>query len=123
MSWFSDQIASELAVHRQHAGEPAVYRRNGVDINVTAQPTQPERPANEERRMVVQSDSVDFLIGRSELTHNGTEFEPTIDHTITVTIGAVSLTYGVVELDGEQCWRWSDTGHSQYRIHAKLVRK
>ena len=115
MSKFEDRIAQQLARLRKFAGNPVVYRRGSQSATVTAVTGQTEYDATDDAGMPVAQTSRDFLIGTSDLVLGGVQIEPLAGDVIEQADGTKNKVLPV----NNHCWKWSDTGKSQRRIHTK----
>ena len=117
MSHFEDRIARGLQRVRQFAGNQVTYRRGAQSATVTAVTGQTEFDTLDDNGMPVKQIARDFLIATSELVLGGEPVEPQAGDLIEERDGTVNK---VLPVNGH-CWKWSDTGKTQRRIHTKEV--
>ena len=94
----------------------------GVDFidNVPATKGARKSRYDEESGAVIVSQSIDFLIDRSNLVLNSSEISPEPNDRIVVTENGKSEEYRVCEMDGD-CFYYSDRNQEVYRIHTSYV--
>lgn len=124
LSIFADMVSAGLDLVRGVAGECVTYDTGSHEYPINAVPADGERREDVGNRIALQSEDQDWLIGKEELTpclpQNGF---PREGHLIRRRLGNRLLTYSITAVPDGQCWRWSDTGHTQYRIHSKLIKQ
>lgn len=123
MSWFRNQIAAALGTIRELAGEPVTYGTGAATISIDlAVRGAGDQVEDEENRITIQADDLDWLIKRDYLVYMGTPITPAEGHTITCADAGHAVTYAATPGPNNQCWEWSDAGHTQYRIHTKKIK-
>lgn len=112
-----DQIAAALTKVRETCGDSITYSRGSQSLTVTeaVQSSTPFRITEVNGRSFVQR-STDWLVDVDALDILGL---PEIGDRITATINGSSKTFEVVEFNGEPCYRFSDQGRTQLRIHCQ----
>lgn len=117
MSTFADEIADALADVRAETGISATYLRGATEIDLTevGRGTKVFR-FTDEYQTTKRTETSDFFIEASQL-----DLEPTIGDRIQETVGDQLYTYELVSINNEPCFRWSDPGHTQLRIHTLKV--
>jgi hypothetical protein len=115
-SAFENAITAGLKMSRRVAGVSVTVTRGVTTITVdkAIQGQTQKRPLQENSETTV--DSADWFISVAEYTL-GT---PAVGDIITRVIDGTSYVYTVETPDyGMQCWDWSDTAKTQYRIHSR----
>lgn len=120
MSTFSEEIADALADLRSETGVSATYRRGDSEIPLTkvGRGTKTFRFVDE-RGTAKRIETSDFLIETAQLVLGGSVIEPRIGDRITETVAGQLVTYQVVSINKEPCFRWSDPDRTQMRIHTQ----
>lgn len=63
--------------------------------------------------------TVDFLIDPVDLHRDGVSLTPNEGHTILRS--NTGETHELLPVNGEPCWRWSDHGQTQLRLHTQKI--
>jgi hypothetical protein len=101
------------------AGVSVTYSRTGqTSLSLTVVPGRTVFASNQDGGARIEFGDRDYLIVASELTYG----EPALGDRIAETIDSVTTTFEVQTPNtGEPAWRWSDPGHTRWRIHTKQV--
>lgn len=120
---FSEIFSGALATLRGVAGETVTYTRGANSVTLSASLGNSRIEIMESSGAVTVVDSRDFLIAVEDLVLNSVAVTPRTGDTITETCGGITYVYRVLDLPTDQCYRFSDVGRTQFRIHTKLVSK
>jgi len=115
-SFHERALLSGLALARSVAGIAVTVTRDSTTINISKamQGQTSKQPLGDDTEITV--DTADWLIAVSDYTI-GT---PANGDIITRTLSGTTYTYTVETPDyAQQCWDWSDTSKTQYRIHSR----
>jgi len=98
-----------------HCSSPVEYRRppDAYTVNATYGKTDVE--VADESGLTITAGVWDFLILADAFLQEGFEPEPGD------VIAASGRRYEVMNLGGQDCWRWSDPYRQTYRIHTKDI--
>lgn len=117
MSGFTTAIGAALKAARALKAEPILYSDGNGTIPLTAAVGSTTfRQTTREGISEVQR-TTDFLIDPADLCRDGIRIEPDAGHTIIRT--GTGEQFEAMPINGEPCWRWSDTGQTQRRIHTQ----
>lgn len=120
---FSELFSGALATLRGVAGETVTYTRGVHSVELSATLGNSRIEILEASGSVTVVDARDFLIAVEDLVLNSVAVTPRPGDTIAEECGGITYTYRVLDLPTDQCYRFSDSGRTQFRIHAKLVSK
>lgn len=119
MSGFSTAIAAALKAARDLKAEPILYSDGNGTIPLTAAVGSTDfRQTSRDGVSEIQR-TTDFLIDPADLCRGGSRIDPDAGHTITRT--ETGERFEAMPVGGEPCWRWSDAGQSQLRIHTQKI--
>lgn len=111
-SWLPGQAA-------QVAGVTVTYTRGAVTRTVAALEGRTVFASQMDGGPRVEFGDRDYLIEAADLTAFG---DPQLGDRITETLNGVSRTWEVkTPGTGDPAWRWSDPGHTRYRVHTIQV--
>ncbi|WP_020473381.1 hypothetical protein [Zavarzinella formosa] len=105
---------------KKAAGVAVVYvqKSSGIRLPLTPIPGRTVFTSNLEDRARVEFGDRDYLIEAVDLATG----EPAIGDRVIETIDGATTTFEVMPTNtGEPAWRWSDPGHTRWRIHMKQV--
>jgi hypothetical protein len=114
---FSDQLAGGLAAIRSIAGDQVIYEGDAGQAIVSAVLGATRYEAEDANGVSVTAIATDFLVAVAELVIDGQPVTPAPGHRIT----RGAEVYELMMLGDEPCFRFSDPGHTQYRLHTKQV--
>lgn len=125
MTRHSDTIGRRLTATRTRRGVAVTYVQTGEsgdpETAITkALKTKPTRSGSDAKGAVHTVQADDWLIGVADLPAL-----PQRDDLIRYVTGGETRTYKVLPINGtrgEACFRYSDAGESQVRIHTKLTK-
>ena len=107
---------------KARTGKACVYRRNGVDRNLTLVPASPRRSQTGENDFTVSAIDKTFIGGTAELRDAGLH-PPKRDDRITLNdAGGVAETYQVTSDANDDLWRPMGNYGAMVRINAKRVK-
>lgn len=118
MSRFSERITAALDRIRSEAAESVTYKRGGQSVAVDAVSGATPVESYASFDVVVDATWRDWLIKASELILGGRVVKPAIGDRITQSDGT---TWEVLPVEGQRCWRPSDSQGYQIRIHTKQI--
>ncbi len=116
-AWLGDQLAA-------HAAQPIEYSAGGdVWLPMMATMGATVRTIDRGDGLLVQAESIDFLVAAADLVVDGEEAKPQPGHRIRVRLTARSRrTYEVQGSGaGDPCWEPSDHYGLRIRVHTKLI--
>lgn len=119
----ADDIADALRTLREETGVAAVYWRGDTQIalgNVSR--GRWVFRFEDEYHTTKRIETRDFLVAAEELVIGGVPVEPVIGDRIQETVAGDRITYEVVSVNNEPCFRWSDPGRTQLRIHSLRIK-
>lgn len=116
----SDWLCEQL---KSHGSSAVVYKRGASTVTVQAQRGSSEAERNDTSGLVVEIEQRDYLILAADLVLGGVAVEPQRGDKIEDTdASGVTRVFEVLPLmQGEPCWRWSDSYFKKFRIHAKQI--
>ena len=104
-------IEALRAIQMANVASDVVYRRLGGEaLTVKAVVGRTVFRSTDESGIWTRIETRDFIVGKALI-----DFEPQVGDEIEF----LGSTYEVLAPSGEPAWRWSDTFHTAYRIHAK----
>jgi hypothetical protein len=111
-TWLPGQAA-------QVAGVTVTYTRGGTTRTLSALEGRTVFASQQEGAPRIEFGDRDYLIELADLTAFG---DPQIGDRITETLAGVQRVFEVrTPGTGEPAWRWSDPGHTRYRVHTTRV--
>jgi len=119
---FENLISSALASLRGFAGADITYRRRGkapVVFKAVAGNSKLEMVGSDGVLSVI--DSRDFLFASTDLVIDDEATKPIPGDEIDEVSDEKTYTYRVLDLGSDLCYRFSDFGRSQIRVHTRLV--
>jgi len=96
-----------------HCSSQVAYRRDATEYPVNATYGKTDVEVADESGLTITAGVWDFLILADGFLPEGLEPEPGD------VIAADGRRYEVMNLAGQDCWRWSDPYRQTYRIHTK----
>ena len=96
-----------------HCSSQVTYRRDAAEYPVNATYGKTDVEVADESGLTITAGVWDFLILADGFLPEGLEPEPGD------VIAADGRRYEVMNLAGQDCWRWSDPYRQTYRIHTK----
>ena len=129
MGAWADSFAGALASIRNATGVSVVYAHGDFSLTIDAATKGKCQFENLTDFGMIGVEGTDWLIPMSDpgltLTNSVSATEVTVPmrgHTITETVGSVSLTFEVQSPHKDiPVWAWSDPGRTSIRVHTKLV--
>jgi len=117
MSQFAAALAAGLGSIRTLAGEPITYHAGDVVVEIAlATRGQTTYESESESGVVITTRGVDFLVAVADLVDDqDAPIEPAAGHWLE----AAGTVYEVLPVSDHKCYRFSDPGRTQYRIHTK----
>lgn len=108
------------AARKGNAAVTVMVRRNGI----ASAPIVATKGTSEFIRETGEGPTInwhtsDYLIAVADYVIDGVTVQPKVGDLIEETIGDVVTTDQVANGPGQQCWRYSDRGETQYRIHTQ----
>lgn len=119
MSVQSD-IAAALAEARAEFGEAVTYSRGATSVSLVASIGATERDRNERDGLVTVDRRQDFLLLASDLADAGLGV-PAPGDLIVADADAETVTWEVLPIGGEPCYRYRDAERSEIRVHTSLL--
>lgn len=115
-----DRLKSWLpAMAAQVAGVTVTYTRGVTSVSLPALEGRTVFASQQEGAPRVEFGDRDYLIELADLTTFG---DPQVGDRITETLAGVARVFEVrTPGTGEPAWRWSDPGHTRYRVHTTRV--
>jgi len=117
-SAIAEAAAGLLAV----AGTSVTYSRGASSVAVTGVPARSlfevDNGVDELREQV---ESLDWLFEAADLVLASVTVTPQRGDKIAQAVGSETLTFEVLDIPNEGCYRWSDPQHTLIRVHARLV--
>lgn len=117
MNTFSTAIGSTLAAARSLKSEPIIYNDGDGPIPLLAAVGSTAFRQTDQSGVSTIQRTVDFLIDPLDLHRDGTSIIPDEGHVIIR--AETGETHELLALNGEPCWRFSDHGQTQLRLHTQ----
>ena len=122
MSLFQDAAAGGLDSIRQAAGVTVTIRRGGIaSAPVVAGKGTSDFVQETDDGSSASWRTDDYLIAVADYAIEGVAVKPEPGDQIEETLGTESAVSEVIKNGGEPCWRYSDRGQRQYRIHTQRI--
>ncbi len=117
----SDPFGNLFASLRALEGVTVTYRRGEESFEVTAVIGSTKVEIADQNGRRVRVEVRDYLLASADLLIDEQPIEPQNGDVIEQTIGTNVNSYEVTPLGADDCWRFSDPGQLEYRIHTKRI--
>lgn len=110
------------AQRKAHLSRTALYIRGGRELLVNVTLGKSDVELVDEYGVRVKSTTVDFIIAKDELLFIEGKDSPTPGDTIRLAHPDAVITYEVMALPGQDCWRYSDIDNQILRVHTRWLK-
>lgn len=114
------EMLSFQSVRRLRPAE-LIYSRGAYSVELVGLRSNPQNRRFPSAQVVINLQGEDFLLSQAELILNDEVTEPQPGDRITELIGGSEVTYEVIRMSDEICWRWIGFEHEVIRVHTKRV--
>jgi len=113
-------VSEALAEARAEFGEAVIYSRGATTVTLTAGPGSTERDQTNYDGLVTIDRRADWLILASDLADAGLGV-PQSGDLIEATADAETVTWEVLPIGDEPCYRYRDSERTELRVHSSLL--
>lgn len=117
-------LASLDATQKTHMAQAVTYHRGASSVAVTATPASSEfEVADLTTGLSSTTEMQDFLIAAADIIIGGSVVEPAPGDQVRWVIGSDTFIYEVMEIQGQQCFKYTSPYKNRVRIHSKQIDK
>lgn len=103
---------------KDYLSQTVIYSQDGITVTLLATKAETRFETDVGDGVLVTGRQVDWLIDAADLTAGlGANTKPEAGDRIQVGSGAAAIQYTVVQVGGENVWRYHDRQSKTYRIH------